>query len=235
LKKKKVKDTVIPLDFFLDKKNLTENELQLRFANGGIELFYKDCPADGESQGISLPPGVTPFEDFSYRYVKCRNIIMSLSIPRLKDTLEENVSKHLPASLQHLKTYHDLLLHYKTHSNGKELRQLYRAVTVMVWSNTTGAQIERDVMYILKIVYKQELVEHKGQLLNPERKCGFIARLVTRVKGTVVIDPFRLVISSRVFLGSNKSMHISHNCCFFLFLPVMPLFGFISRSSIPGE
>ena len=182
---------MIPLDFFLDKRNLTTEELQMRFSDGGMELFYKDCPEDG-NQKIVLAPGMDPFQDFSYRFICCRNMIVQMIEPRLKTNLENKIILHLPRSLMKLKKYDELLRHYKTSTNSKDLRKLFRVVAVLVWSNKLGGVIEGQIMDILKIVYKQQLVGSKNPL-PIRRKFGHIARLVIRVKGSHVVAPFRCV------------------------------------------
>ena len=52
---------------------------------------------------------------------------------------------------------------------------------------------EAQIMDIIKIAYKQELVGSNVPLAI-HRKFGHIARLVIRVKGSHVIDPFRFVL-----------------------------------------
>ena len=119
-------------------------------------------------------------------------MIVAMIEPRLKSVLEMKIILHLPDSLKQLKTFDEILLHYRTHTNSKDLRKLFRAVAVMVWNNQIGGLIEAQIMDILKIAYKQELVGSNAPLAI-HRKFGHIARLVIRVKGSHVIDPFRFV------------------------------------------
>jgi hypothetical protein len=72
--------TIVPKDFFVNKKKLTTHELQVRFAKVGWDLFYKLHPGDE-------PPNVPDLDlsgDFEIRVENLRMLILGHVTPRIE-------------------------------------------------------------------------------------------------------------------------------------------------------
>ena len=192
-----IKWTDIPLNYILDKNNLSDTELQYRFQYADSNFFNKDAGDSPQeaSTNSNEAPTEPPMVLFHRRYKSLRSFIQDLAIPRLKRVFElraQLVNKDYPKC----KTLDQFLDEYRSGTYDNKKRALIFGLCNNMWGRECFGTIEKQVMDKLKLKYVHQLIGDKdGKLTTPKtrRSHGSIKIMINRIRQTNISDCFRYV------------------------------------------
>lgn len=199
--------TFIPWDFIIDKNNLSDTELDLRYGYGSSTFFNKEnanaAPAPVAPAPVAASeaaPAITaaeiavaklrPIEEFKVRYQNLRNFIADLAVARLKEVFRVRAKEVCGQKRPHCESLEDYLLEYRTASYGNDLRKMVDDLCNQMWGKECFGQLEIQVMNKLKLKYVNCLVNPENKVKN--RRCyGTIKQMINRLRQTLIIERFR--------------------------------------------
>ena len=172
---------------------MSQSELQHRFAYAqGNKIF------DKEENGLQINEAVngTPLEEFKGRYKALRELIMNMTVPRLRVVFRNRVGVICGGKYPNCKELEDYLLEYRTGTYDNQKRQMVYDICNDVWGKECSGSIERAILAKLKIEYTNELLQgsKNGNLVTTpktRRVYGNVKKMVQRLKQTYFIDRFR--------------------------------------------
>lgn len=198
--------TLISYDFVLDKVNLTDVELQLRYQLYG-KVFDKEVkPAALGDHGATMAanPAVagnatatdkkTPQNDFKERYLQFRFLLQELGIVRLKRIFEVRAKAILGDKYPNCRTLDDYLGEYRTGKYDNEKRAMVNTLSNHMWGRECCPMIEQMLMDLLNIKYENFIIdEDKKNKVPPKtrRACGSLRKMLNRLRQTYFADRFR--------------------------------------------
>ena len=193
----KVAYTEIHWDFILDKSNLSDLELQTRFAvAGGRQIFSKDVPSVEEANGMELvappvpglPVGLSMLQDFKHRLNDFRQCLMDLAVPRMKEAFRLRAAT-VNHNFTDCSSLEDFVMAYRNRPYDNKMRRMVNLLCHEMWGKECMGQIEKHVMKKLKLTYKNALVS--GEVVKTRRLYGSIRKMFVRMKQTLFVDVFR--------------------------------------------
>lgn len=186
--------TEIPRDFVVDKENLNESELNVRFSYAqGRRIFDKNIPEVrkiGDGSGgmrelkvqAELPPVENDREDFLLRHQNLRSCVIDMWYPRIGHIWIEGF--HRVTQDKHkgkVNSVEDFLVMYRQSApDCKEMRRLVDTVQHRMITKQQMMQCEQSIMHKMLLKYLDVLANGKSCLTN--RKHGSILIIGNRVK-----------------------------------------------------
>ena len=188
--------TDLPLDFLLDRRECTKDQLMDRLLCAGPKIFCNTKPVevtdchgytDTTYPQLKMEPGRSMQDEFDSRIMRFRSNIMNavhVEINReWKSLMDQCVPELKCKSFDHFL----VLLHTRLYDNS--MRRIVHIVCHTMWSREAFIRIEKAVMKKLRIRYVQCNVD--GKRPKTFRRAGFIAKIGTRLKQTAFIDKVR--------------------------------------------
>jgi hypothetical protein len=191
--------SIFPRDYLVDKLNLTKNQLDRRFQYaGGRDIFNKNKSINENGEKPPMPPppeGVGYSADFEIRIAGLRFFFIDLGTVRVKKTFIIRLHQHVP-DLEHIKSVEDFLFWLSNVKCDNAIRGIVVTVLHRMWGSQLFLAMEREIMTKYCIEYNNYLVD-KGTNCPTNRQSGFIKKLITRVKHTVILERVRKVTLDR--------------------------------------
>lgn len=182
--------TKIPLDFLLDKANLTAFELETRFKLYG-DIFNKDALKAGNQEAAAVPALVL-LQEYKQRNAALWIMALDLADPRLKEIFRIRARKVFGKKYPHCDSLEQYLMEYKTGIYNNDKRQMVNVLCNQMWSKECMAFIEKMVMDRLGLEYENILIA-SGQKKVPKtrRTSGSFKGMFGRQRQTNFVDRFR--------------------------------------------
>ena len=190
--------TKIPYDFILDKANLSQSELQHRFAYAqGNKIFDKE--ENGTHTNAAVEENGTaqsPLEQFGGRMKSLRELIMYMAQPRLRALFRNRAGQVCGEDYPDCKELEDYLLEYRTGTYDNKKRAMVNKLCNHAWGKECSGNIEKAILTKLKIEYTNEVLKGctNGKLVTTpktRRVYGSVKKMIQRLKQTYFIDRFR--------------------------------------------
>ena len=200
------------MDFFVDKKHLTDKQLEDRFSyRNDRYLFYKEKLTAAEQaaweQDNTILPTLPPtdnnesqMQDFAKRIGQSRDLLKDLAVPRLHETFLVRArgfnKKYKECRI--LQDYFDL---YRSATSDNDLRFFIFSISHSLWTKDAITAIEKKIMGILKLEYHNYLIDEVDHTPKTRRGNGSIAKMINRLKQSLIVERLR-----HIGLASHKEV-----------------------------
>lgn len=146
--------TIVPRDFFVNKKKLTAHELQVRFAKVGWDLFYKRHAGDKPPKC----PAIDLIADFEIRLENLRIMILGHVSPRVEGIFiarfEQLFSGYTFRGGRKVTSTESLLSAIILEPYDNKMRGMIHTVQNTLWGNNTWAVLlEKKTMQVIGLEY----------------------------------------------------------------------------------
>jgi hypothetical protein len=195
----KVAPTTISYDFVLDKTNLTEQELDVRYIHYS-NVFVKDVEdttaASADQGAATMAAGNITRAEFNERLLQLRFLIQELSISRIKQVFQVRAKEWLGKLFPQCKSLDDYLAEYRNGEYGNKMRKMAHTICNVMWGKRCNPMIEKMVMNKLGLVYDNYVFVIKDMVMarvtpKTRRECGNIRKFIGRLRQTLIADRFR--------------------------------------------
>ena len=183
--------TEIPNDFFLDKRNYTDNEVEIRFSAVGWKIFVKKHEGDEDPK-----PDENLLAAFKERLSNLRSMIIGFAAPRIESIFVKRFEMMYPdftfgggRKVTSIAAFIDAVIN---EPYDKRMRGIIHTTQNTLWGNNTWAvKLEGKTMQMTGLAYTGEYMttkpkkNHDGNSIKDAVIKSKNVQIVQRIKRTV--------------------------------------------------